>query len=71
MKFGTCICENSKYLKSVPDTLVIMCVEIISIMDTVSRKMTNTIATNVMSTATCNSKKVDIKLTWYVLHALY
>ena len=44
-----CICENSKYLKSIADTLVIACDKIISVsvIDIVSTKMTNTIATNV------------------------
>ena len=44
---STCICENSKYLKIIADTSVIACDEIISVMDIVSTKMTNTIATNV------------------------
>ena len=43
---STCTCENSKYLKSIADTSVIACDEIISVMDFVSTKMTNTIATN-------------------------
>ena len=42
-----CTCENSKYLKSIADTSVITSDEIISIMDIVSTKTTNTIATNV------------------------
>ena len=37
---STCICKNSKYLKSFADTSVIMCDEIISVMDIVSTKMT-------------------------------
>ena len=37
-------CENSKYLKSIADTSVIECDEIITVMDIVSRKMRNTIA---------------------------
>ena len=41
-----CICENSKYPKSIADTSVIACDEIIDIMDFVSTKITNTIATN-------------------------
>ena len=57
---STCICENSKYLKSIGDISVIECDEIITVMDTVSTKITNTIATNVTSTASinCHSKKV-------------
>ena len=44
---STCICENCKYLKSIAYTSLIMCDTIISVMDIVSTKMTNTIATNV------------------------
>ena len=42
---STCICEDDKYLKSIPDTSMITCDEIISVMDILSTKMTNTIAT--------------------------
>ena len=52
---STCICENSKYLKSIADTSVLACDEIISVVDIVSRIMTTTIATNV--TKNCHSKK--------------
>ena len=65
---STCICQNSKYLKRVPDTSVIECDEIVIGTDivstkkanTVTTKKTNTLATNVMSTASksCHSKKV-------------
>ena len=36
---------NSKYLKSITDTSVVKCVEIISVMDVVTTKIRNTIAT--------------------------
>ena len=49
---STCVCENRKYLKSIID-------EIISVMDTVSAKITNNIATNVIKN--CHSKKVRYK----------
>ena len=48
---STCICENSKYLKSIADTSVTECDEIISVMEIVSTKKTNTIAANVTSAA--------------------
>ena len=35
MNSSTCICENSKYLKTVADISVIECDEIISVMDIV------------------------------------
>ena len=44
---STCICDNRKYLKSIADTSVIACDEIISVMDIISTKMTNIIATNI------------------------
>ena len=62
------ICENSKYLKSIADTSVTECDEIIFVTDVVSTKKTNTMATkktntiamNVTSTASinCHSEKV-------------
>ena len=44
---STCICENSKYLKSIPDNFVIECDKIISVMEIVSTKKTNNIASKV------------------------
>ena len=60
LNLSTCICENSKYLKRIADTSVTECYEIIIVMDIVSTKNTNTIATNVRSTALINyhSKRV-------------
>ena len=40
---NTCICENTKYSKYIPDTSVIMCYEIISAMDIVTTKLKNAI----------------------------
>ena len=56
---STCICENSKYLRSIADTSVMECERIITVMGIVSTKMTIYIAANVMSTALINfqSKK--------------
>ena len=59
----TCIYENSKYLKSCIDTSVTECDEIVIVMDNLSTKKPNTIATkraNVTSTTkiNCHSKKV-------------
>ena len=58
---STCICENSKYLKSIVDTSVIKFDEIITVGDILSTKITySTTATNVTSTVSinCHSKKV-------------
>ena len=59
---STCIWENKKYLKSIADISMIQCDEIITVMDIVSTKMTNTIAANVTSPAlvNCHSKKVRL-----------
>ena len=55
-----CIWENGKYLKSIADTSVTQCDEFIIVIDTLSTKKANTIATSVPSTASTNwhSKKV-------------
>ena len=42
---SACICEKSKFLKSIADVSVTECDEIIIVMDFVSTKKTNTIAT--------------------------
>ena len=65
---NTCTSENSKDLTSTADTSVISCHEILSVMDIVSTKMTNTIATNV--TKNCHSKKVRHKIDCYILHTV-
>ena len=64
-----CICENSKYLKSVADTSVTKCDEIAIVMNNLSTKKTNTIAINVTSTASinCHGKKVR---DCYILHTV-
>ena len=66
---STCICKNSKYLKSISDTSVTECDEIVIVMDIVLTRKTNTIATNVKSTASINydSKKVR---DCYILHTV-
>ena len=70
---STCICENSKYLKSVADTSVTECVEIVTVINNLSTKKTNTISTNVTNTASinCYSKKVrDSRILHIVLLAI-
>ena len=64
-----CICEKSNYLKSIAHTSMTECDEIIIVMDNVSTKKTNTITTNVASTASinCHSKKVR---GYYILHTV-
>ena len=66
---STCICENSKYLRSVADTSVTKCDEIVIDIDIASAKKTNTIATKKASTASINfhSKKVR---DCYILHTV-
>ena len=48
---STYICKNSKYLKSVNGTSVTKCDEIVFVMDNLSTKKTNTIATDATTTA--------------------
>ena len=57
---STCICENNKYLKSVANNSVTECDEVIIVMNNISTKRTNTMTTNVRSTApmNCQYKKV-------------
>ena len=62
---STCTSENSKYLKSIADTSMIKCDEIISVMDIVS---TNTIAKNV--SINCHNKKVRYKIDCYILYTV-
>ena len=66
--YCTRTCENSKYLKSISDTSEIECDEIISAVDIVSIKKTNTIATNV--TKNCHSRKKMYKFDCYILHTV-
>ena len=65
----TCTCENSKYLKSIANTSVIKCDKIITVLDIVATKITDTTARNVTSTAliNCHSKKVK---DCYILHTV-
>ena len=52
-----CTCENTKYLKTSSNDSKIACDEIISVMDIVLTKMTNTIAKNVTNTSSINYSK--------------
>ena len=48
--FRICICENSRYLKSIIDTLVSVCNEIINATDNVTANLTNAILPNMTNT---------------------
>ena len=48
------MCENSRYLKSIADDSVIVCDEIINVMNNVSTNVTNTISTNLTNTIPTN-----------------
>ena len=60
LNLSTCICENSKYLKGIAYTSVIECCKTLTVADFASAKKTDTIAANVISTASihCHSKNV-------------
>ena len=62
---STGICENSKYLKGIADTSVIECDKIISVVDIVTTKTTNTIAKN--AAKYCDNKKKRHKFDCYIL----
>ena len=67
---STCICENSRYLKSVDGDLVIVSNKIVNVANSVSTNITNTVPTNVTRTVSINSdyKKVRYKMDYYILH---
>ena len=64
-----CICENNKNFKSIADNSLSKGDKIITVMDIVSTKITNTIATNIKSTASinCHSKKVKNCFILYIV----
>ena len=64
---STCICGNSNYLKSITDTSVTECDEIIIVMDNVSTK--KTIATNITSAASINCHSKTVRYC-YILHSV-
>ena len=64
---STCICETSKHLKSIAGTSLIKYDEVIYVMDIVSTKVTDTIATN--ASVNWHNKKVRYKIYCYFLHS--
>ena len=62
---NTCICESSKYLKGIADTTVTKCDEIVIVMNNLSTKKTNTITTNVTSTASINCHRLIVTIICY------
>ena len=67
---STRMCNNNKYLKNIVETSVIECGEIITTMDIASAKMTNTIATNVTSTASINCRSIKVRDCYILLTVL-
>ena len=65
---STCISENSKYLKSITDTSVIKCGEIIIVMINVPTKQT--IATNITSTASIDCHRIKVRDCYILLTLL-
>ena len=68
MESSTCTCGNSNYLKSIAFGPLIGCVEIMYLIDIVSKRMTIAIATNV--SINCRNKKVRNKMDCYILYAV-
>ena len=58
---STCICENSRYLISIAETLVSVCDKIVNATNTIPVNMTNTISTNVTSTNSTNSDRKKVR----------
>ena len=52
---STCICKNSKYLKSAGDNSVTKCDEILNVMDNTARKNTNVTKS---ASINCHRKKI-------------
>ena len=52
---GTCIYENNRYSKRLPDGSVIVCDEIMSVADNVSTNVINITSKNVTSAVSINS----------------
>ena len=65
-----CVCENSKYLKSIVDDLVILFHKIIIVLKTLSTNDKIVIFANIRSTVSTNScrKNVTYKMNGYVLY---
>ena len=63
----TCICENSKYLKSLADTLVTKCDEIVIAINNLSTTKINTITANIMSSGSTNFHIEKVR-NCYILH---
>ena len=62
-------CENSKSLKSVDDTSLTKCDEIVTTMNNFSTKKTNIITTNAASTSTINCRCKKVRQC-YILHTV-
>ena len=63
----TCICENSKFIKSIAATSMTEYDEIVIVMDNVTTK--KTIATNVTSTASINCHSIKV-IDCHILHTV-
>ena len=66
---STGICENSKYLRSIANTSVIQCDEIITILNIISTKKANNIVANVTSNVSVNCHSIKVR-DFYILHTV-
>ena len=64
----TCICESGKYLKTIGDDLKIVCDKIIYVIDIVSTKMKNNMATSYVS-INSDFKRGRYKIDCYTLQS--
>ena len=68
--YSTCICENSRYLKSIDDDSVIVCDEVINVRDNASTNETNAIPTNVKRFFSINSDDKKVTYEQSLIHTI-
>ena len=62
---SACVCEICRYLNSIADNSVILCREIMNVVDSASKNVSKC-CTNV--SINCDNKKVKYKTDCYILH---
>ena len=59
---SSCSCENNRYLEGIVDDPIIVCDKIISVWESASTNVTNTVPANVTSTVSINSDDKKSKI---------
>ena len=68
--YSTCICESSRYLKSIDDDSVIVCDEVINVRDNASTNDANAIPTNVKRFFSINSDDKKVTYEKSLIHTI-